>query len=245
MNVLALPSSVVGFTASSLLIVIVVLAAYVVWTMGYPRPLWTHYTLDANRACARAVERLIKALATIKEAIHAEPQCTTILRINAAVGSQITTLSNLFDLCVSELSHAEMVDMCTIEILGLSKNVSPRVASLIQQWNRLGATDLYTSDLITSDGGLIGKRTACAIADLRLVTMHVIPSIQRVHIVHTKSMTNTEIINIHVASEFVNYKSRVKQAFNVGEDSKARDQAKLLTVAMNNIGKELMARKSA
>ena len=242
MNVLAIPSSVVGFAASSSLIVIMVLIAYISWTFGYPRPIWTHHTLDPNNACASAVERIFVAISAMKECTK-EPQCTTVRRINAGVGAQITTLTKLYDECVAELSHAEMVDMCTTETLGLSNTVSPRISSLIRQWKRLGAAEVNTSDLITSDGSVVGKSAACAIADLRLVVMHVLPSIQRVHAVHTKSMTNTDIINNHVASEFVSYRIRVNKAFKVGQDNKAKDQAKLLVDYIKDVGTSLMAHK--
>lgn len=242
MDVLALPSTVVRFATSSSLIVIIALIACIVWKMGYPRPFWTHYTLDPDDVCATAVERILVAINTIKEAIEADPECSTIRRINSYFGNRMNTLVRLYDQCTSEMSHAEMVNTCVDQILRSSNQVSPQVAALIPEWNRVGSTEVYMSDLMTSDGTFSGKRAACAIADMRLVTMYVIPSIQSVHSVQTKSMTHTEIIKYHVASEFGNYHVRVTDAFRTGKSDNAKDRAKNMIEYMRTIGKNLMAR---
>jgi hypothetical protein len=223
MNVLALPSSIVGFATSSSIIVTMVVLAYIVWTMGYPRPMWTHYTIDPTTYCVTTMERVFVAIESIKEAFEAaDERCSTTRRIAAAFGSQLSKLVELYDRCQSTLSRVETVNVCVDIILGSTATPSPCAIELTNQLNRIGTQNVYMGGMVTSDGSVHGKRMACAVADVRLIAMHVIPYIRQVHAIQTKDMSEFEIFKHHVISEFVDYQRRVSTAFT---NAKAKQTA--------------------
>lgn len=241
MNVLALPSSLVGFASSSSLIIAFVLVVYILWTMGYPRPVWTHSTLNAASSCANAVERLLRSTNMIKDAIVANEhiQCTTMRRLQSTFGGQLSSLVKVCDLLLSELSHVEVVNTCVSLTFGASQEMSPQAVELMSIWKLIGGANVTMSDLITSDGSILGKRAACAIADIRLLVNIVLPYIERVYYVQTIKMSNSDIFRNHVATELISYRQRVVEAFRAksGTDWSSGKATAMMMYLQSNIEK--------
>jgi len=240
---LSAPSNILGFATSSAAIIALAIAAYAVYALGYPRPYWTHHSYDPFLACKAAVERSIRACDAIAAALGAGRQCSTLSNIKRMFGYRLSGMVRSHQTCTSDLSNAELVDACVEAILQPDPQGVPRkVEELVRAWKSIADVEpnRTVSGLITQDGTPEGRRTACAIADLRLVMYSVIPKIQKVHREQTKEMSDLEIISHHVTGDFDNWKARKDNAFNVPRDGKAERKANRVIENMRSLGKNLM-----
>ena len=229
--VVVAPEKLYSMLVSSAILAVIAIPVYIVFTIGFMRPFWTHHTMDLE-ACARESSmRLVKRAEEIRTCLEDYSEHPVMQALK-------TAYPNLVEFAQArgpgpqavggDRSELEAADDVFDGMIGVSDGgriltnahklaEGPPVNTIIDRF----ATDM----LLTAGDKVIPaaiQRSVCAVADARLLSKTVALPLRTMNQERTRKMDLPETVKYHVQPELDAYVGRIRKTLEIAQDSRTR-----------------------
>lgn len=224
--------------ATAILAVVGVSVATLVM-VGYPRPFFSHHSMDLGDHAKNVAERLLRSSREVRSAMAMEASDPTMRALERAFPPIRAFASSTGDIVAGidadedVMGGTALVDQTVDGILGRGSGGELLAAAVA-----LGAVGGSVSTTLTSSRGKDGgenpagvpkrvQHAVCAIANARYLANRVVPSLRIMFDDRERKMDLVETVRYHVLGDIEAYKSTVKGAFEGVKtaNEKAKEEA--------------------
>lgn len=242
------PPRMLVLTLSSAVLVSILVPVYVVTTMGYPRPFWSHHSMDLEGSAREVALRMVRRAHDVRECLDSHPHDP----VTSALVSAYPSLPRFAaargpgdDAPGGDTTETEATEDVLDSILGVSKSSEmleaarkladcPDVHTVVTPLaSRLEDTEVCPEQV---------QRAVCAVADARLIAATVVAPLRDMQSDRQRKMNLPETVKFHVEPEARAYMQRVRQAVDVPKQryAKSRLAAKQLVDLLDSAADMVM-----
>lgn len=229
------PVKIIVALVAGTVVSVVVGAVLFVLCVGYPRPFWSHHSLNLETYARELAQRLVDRAETVRSALSSTDPM--MQRLKAEFPALVTfghTRGPGSSAPQGDTSQSELVDSVFHSILsGAPDQVCLKGGPLLQAACQLaaqgdGVTKICQAfEAQLADGSIptATQLAACALADVRWLASVCVPKVCSMHQDRIKKLDLLETVAYHVRDDFEAYKSSVRATFKMAKEKGARAQA--------------------